>query len=81
MTMDYTFEKRLEFQREEAVEEGRKLGEEFGIKLGEKNGMQKILHDLVRKNLSRTSHWSRLQRKSRNLWIQSVRCMCRSKEK
>lgn len=59
MTMDYTFEKRLEFQREEAVEEGRKLGEEFGIKLGEergiklgeKNGMQKILHDLVRKKL------------------------------
>ena len=51
MTMDYTFEKRLEFQREEAVEEGRKLGEEFGIKLGEKNGMQKVLHDQIRKKL------------------------------
>ena len=55
MTMDYTFEKRLEFQREEAVEEGRKLGEERGIKLGEergeKNGMQKILHDQIRKKL------------------------------
>lgn len=30
---------------------GKKLGEERGIKLGEKNGMQKILHDLVRKKL------------------------------
>ena len=30
---------------------GKKLGEERGIKPGEKNGMQKILHDLVRKKL------------------------------
>ena len=38
MTMDYTFERRLEFQREEAIEEGWRLGEEHGRKLGEEYG-------------------------------------------
>ena len=30
MTLDFTFERRLELQREEAIEEGRKLGLEEG---------------------------------------------------
>ena len=59
MTLDYTFERRLELQHEEGVEEGwrlgeehgRKLGEEQGRKLGEKDGMQKKLHDLISKKL------------------------------
>lgn len=57
MTMDYTFERRLEFQREEAVEEGWRLGEEHGRKLGhelgEKDGMRKKLNELIRKKLLR----------------------------
>lgn len=39
MTLDFTFERRLELQREEAAEEG------------EKNGMQKKLQDLIRKKI------------------------------
>ena len=39
MTMDYTFERRLELQREEAIEEGRE------------EGMQKKLHEQIRKKL------------------------------
>ena len=51
MTLDYTFERRLELQREEGVEEGWRLGEEQGRKLGEKDGMQKKLHDQISKKL------------------------------
>ena len=43
MTMDYTFERRLELQREEAIEEGREEGRE--------EGMQKKLHEQIRKKL------------------------------
>lgn len=39
MTLDFTFERRLELQRAEAAEEG------------EKNGMQKKLYELVQKKL------------------------------
>ena len=49
MTMDYTFERRLELQREEAIEEGRE------------EGMQKNFMNRFVKSCSRTNHWSRLQ--------------------
>ena len=47
MTLDYTFERRLELQREEAAEEGWKKGAEYG----ERNGMEKKLHDQIRKKI------------------------------
>lgn len=47
MTMDYTFERRLELQREEAIEEGRKEGR----KEGREEGRELKLREQVRKKL------------------------------
>ena len=43
MTLDFTFERRLELQREEAWKQG--------TEYGEKNGMQKKQQDLIRKKI------------------------------
>ena len=39
-TLDYTFERRLEFALEEGIEEGRELGREIGIKEGREVGIK-----------------------------------------
>lgn len=50
MQLDYTFERQIELERK-AAEEARRQGEEIARKQGEKNGMQKKMHDLIRKKL------------------------------
>ena len=47
MTLDFTFERRLELQRAEAAEEGEKIGRVQG----EKIGIHKILSEQIRKKL------------------------------
>ena len=47
MTLDFTFEHRLELQREEAIEEGRKLGQEEG----KKEGFKEALSGLIRNKM------------------------------
>ena len=43
MTLDFTFERRLELQREEAIEEG--------IKIGREAGKIDALRELIRKKM------------------------------
>ncbi len=48
MTMDYTFERRLELQREEAIEEGRelKLHEQIRKKLLKSKSLEQVADEL-----------------------------------
>lgn len=43
MTMDYTFERRLEFQREEAMEEGERRGREEGERRGRVEARKELI--------------------------------------
>ena len=51
MTLDFTFERRLELQREEAIEEGREEGRKEGRKEGREEGRELKLREQVRKKL------------------------------
>lgn len=55
MTLDYTFEHRLELQREEAIEEGIKIGREKGkkegLELGREAGIKEALSGLIRNKM------------------------------
>ena len=46
MTLDYTFERRLEMQRAEAIEDGEKIGKE----IGKKEQLSELIQKKILKN-------------------------------
>ena len=56
MTLDYTFERRLEMQRAEAIENGERIGKEIGKEIGKKNCQSRFVKKFKKANL-----WIRLR--------------------
>lgn len=50
MTLDYTFERRLEMQRAEAIEDGEKIGKEIGKEIGKKEKLSELIQKKILKN-------------------------------
>lgn len=53
MTLDYTFERRLEMQRAEAIEDGERIGKEIGKKIGKEIGKEEKLSEQIRKKIQK----------------------------
>lgn len=53
MTLDYTFERRLEMQRAEAIEDGERIGKEIG--------KEEKLSEQIRKKIQKANLWIRLR--------------------
>lgn len=53
MQLDYTFERQIELEREEATEEGWKRGLEQGLAQGLEQGLEQGTLDLIRKKIAK----------------------------
>ena len=53
MTLDYTFERRLEMQRAEAIEDGERIGKEIGEEIGKEIGKEEKLSEQIRKKIQK----------------------------
>ena len=53
MTLDYTFERRLEMQRAEAIEDGERIGKEIGKESGKEIGKEEKLSEQIRKKIQK----------------------------
>ena len=53
MTLDYTFERRLEMQRAEAIEDGERIGKEIGKQIGKEIGKEEKLSEQIRKKIQK----------------------------
>ena len=53
MTLDYTFERRLEMQRAEAIEDGERIGKEIGKENGKEIGKEEKLSEQIRKKIQK----------------------------
>ena len=53
MTLDYTFERRLEMQRAEAIEDGERIGKEIGKEIGTEIGKEEKLSEQIRKKIQK----------------------------
>lgn len=49
MTLDYTFERRLEMQRAEAIEDGERIGKEIGKKIGKEEKLSEQIRKKIQK--------------------------------
>lgn len=49
MTLDYTFERRLEMQRAEAIEDGERLGKEIGKEIGKEEKLSEQIRKKIQK--------------------------------
>ena len=49
MTLDYTFERRLEMQRAEAIEDGERIGKEIGIEIGKEEKLSEQIRKKIQK--------------------------------
>ena len=49
MTLDYTFERRLEMQRAEAIEDGERIGKEIGKEIGKKEKLSEQIRKKIQK--------------------------------
>ena len=53
MTLDYTFERRLEMQRAEAIEDGERIGKEICKEIGKEIGKEEKLSEQIRKKIQK----------------------------
>lgn len=53
MTLDYTFERRLEMQRAEAIEDGERIGKEIRKEIGKEIGKEEKLSEQIRKKIQK----------------------------
>ena len=53
MTLDYTFERRLEMQRAEAIEDGERIGKEIGKEIWKEIGKEEKLSEQIRKKIQK----------------------------
>ena len=53
MTLDYTFERRLEMQRAEAIEDGERIGKEIGKEIRKEIGKEEKLSEQIRKKIQK----------------------------
>ena len=53
MTLDYTFERRLEMQRAEAIEDGERIGKEIGKVIGYEIGKEEKFSEQIRKKIQK----------------------------
>lgn len=49
MTLDYTFERRLEMQRAEAIEDGERIGKEIGTEIGKEEKLSEQIRKKIQK--------------------------------
>ena len=49
MTLDYTFERRLEMQRAEAIEDGERIGKENGQEIGKEEKLSEQIRKKIQK--------------------------------